>query len=170
VADFYIEFDPTNTYTVPSEGDPVSAILDETTMTGDTAEVYYDSGTSLTFIQVTEDVTFGPFNPTGFDTGYAFIFWDVAVPLDSVEFAVTFYSQIATPPYTEVTTFTARNTVDDVSITLLFPSAVHVPPGGGIRLDVTFEDITSTETFGGELSLRWDQGREWWVGVAGWGG
>jgi hypothetical protein len=168
--DFYIEFDPTNFYLVAGEGIPVSAILDETTMTGDTASVYYDDAISLTFIQVAADVTFGAYNDVGFDTGYAFVYWDVAVPLDSVEFSVTFYSQLATTPFTEITTFTARNTGDDVSITLLFPSPVSVPPGGGIRMDLTFEDISATETFGGELSLRWDQGRQWWVGVAGWGG
>lgn len=163
--DFFIELDATNSYLLANVGGEGSVILDETTMTGDTAEVYFDSGISTTFIQVDADVTFAAYGTTG----YADIYWDIAVPLDSVELWVTFYSQISAAPFTEITTFTARNTNGTLSLSLLFPSAVSVPAGGGIDMTVIFEDMTATETFAGEISLTWGQDREWWVGVAGWG-
>ena len=170
--DYYIEADPTNTYLSTNTGNRQSLIWDDSTQTGeDPGVLYYDSGLSLTFINAVTNVILLPYDSTGFDTGYAFIYWDVPLGLGDVEGSVIF----SRPDLVEVSEFTATNTVieegDATSLIVLFPSAVIVPSGGSVRVALRHSGSPTTLTVGGELSLDYARSsRQWWVGVAGWGG
>lgn len=158
----YIEA-PDNTYLDTNAGNDQALIWDETTQSGETAQVFYDPGISLTYIQVDEDVTFLAGDGS---TSYVLVDWPGSVSADSVTVDLIFYESDGT---TVIDQFTAVGGGLG-NVTPYVTNDVVVPAGGLVRVLMNSTDAVTLSIYG-ELYLEWDASASagtWRVGRVRW--
>lgn len=133
--------------------DPQSIIWDETTLsvTG-TPGITYDDDISLTFLQVTENLTVHPDGTdvvTGTIWGYVDIDWDLTAAAGVATADIVIYSDA----FTEIARFTDTNTATN-TVAVFIDEPVSIPAGGLVDIELAFSS-GATRTVSAFLELGW---------------